>query len=297
MSLTSTPTRTLLAATKRTRLRSIAVSQTTSSASMSTSLSSASPRLLSSKTASTHAATRSHSLLTSISGSRFNSTSSSAAKPSQKCSSCSAAVPLPQSPCPSCSALLPLPINLSHHSMLYLSQPISGSTSIDIPAELAQTKANGYEVDKAALRKNWLLRQRDLHPDKYQTKDDGERSVSLARELSGRVNEAYNVLKDDLKRADYILSLHSRETEETDKIDDPMMLAEILEAREELEEASAQEEVDRIRADNHEKVVETTARLSQAFSQNPPDLHEAKNLAIQLRYWRGLEDAAKDKVV
>ncbi|OCF38211.1 Fe-S protein assembly co-chaperone HscB [Kwoniella heveanensis BCC8398] len=232
--------------------------------------------------------------------SRRNNSTYTTSKPSQKCPSCSAAVLLPQSPCPNCSALLPLPSNLSHHSILFLSNPVassSASASLDISQELANTPANGYDIDKAALKKNWLLRQRDLHPDKYQAKDDGEKSVSLARELSGRVNEAYNVLKDDLKRADYILSLHSRETEETDKIDDPMMLAEILEAREELEEASSQDEVDRIRADNHEKVVETTSRLSQAFAQNSPDLHEAKNLAIQLRYWRGLEDAAKDKVI
>ena len=50
-----------------------------------------------------------------------------------------------------------------------------------------------------------LKRQTVLHPDRFV--NQGERVVSLARELSGRVNEAYSVLADPLKRAEYIVSL------------------------------------------------------------------------------------------
>jgi molecular chaperone HscB len=42
----------------------------------------------------------------------------------------------------------------------------------------------------------------DLHPDKYSGDD---KAVSLARELSGRVNGAYEVLRDPLKRAEYLV--------------------------------------------------------------------------------------------
>lgn len=45
--------------------------------------------------------------------------------------------------------------------------------------------------------------------------------------------------------------MNAQGTEETDKIDDPMLLAEILEAREELEEAETPEQVDRIRQANN----------------------------------------------
>lgn len=44
--------------------------------------------------------------------------------------------------------------------------------------------------------------------------------------------------------------MNAQGTEETGKIDDPMLLAEILEAREELEEAETPEQVDRIRQAN-----------------------------------------------
>lgn len=131
--------------------------------------------------------------------------------PTRNCPSCSRPVPLPLSPCPSCSSILPLPSNLSHHSMLYLSSPISSSGSpagpFDIPQELSHLPSNGYIVDKADLRSNWVRRQRELHPDKYTTRGDGV--VDLARELSGRVNEAYAVLGDDLRRAEYIVRFFS----------------------------------------------------------------------------------------
>jgi len=56
-----------------------------------------------------------------------------------------------------------------------------------------------------------LQSQTKLHPDRYG--NQGERVVSLARELSGRVNEAYSTLADPLKRAEYIVSLFRDRTE------------------------------------------------------------------------------------
>lgn len=47
-----------------------------------------------------------------------------------------------------------------------------------------------------------LRRQMELHPDKY---SGDEADVRLARELSGRVNGAYEILRDPLKRAEYLV--------------------------------------------------------------------------------------------
>ena len=43
-----------------------------------------------------------------------------------------------------------------------------------------------------------------------------------------------------------------------------------------------------------ERIATTIASLTEAFSQTPPDFAGAKELAVQLRYWRGLDDATKD---
>ena len=59
-------------------------------------------------------------------------------------------------------------------------------------------------MDVRSLRGKMLQHQTKLHPDRFGSQ--GEKVVSLARELSGRVNEAYSTLADPLKRAEYIVS-------------------------------------------------------------------------------------------
>jgi molecular chaperone HscB len=52
--------------------------------------------------------------------------------------------------------------------------------------------------------------------------------------------------------------------------------------------------ISRVKTDDTAKVDETIALLKEAFSSDPPDLVEAKSLAVQLKYWQGLENAAKE---
>lgn len=151
----------------------------------------------------------------SVSTIRHSSTSSrggsSAVSPSRPCPKCSTPVPVSQTPCPNCTALLPLPSSLSLHSVLGLSNPVasnsaqsSGAEPFDVVGELRSLPGNGYAVDNRDLRGRMLRKQNQLHPDKFA--QDGERVVSLARELSGRVNEAYATLSNPLKRAEYLVS-------------------------------------------------------------------------------------------
>lgn len=148
----------------------------------------------------------------------------------RSCPSCGSSVPLATSPCPSCSTLLPLRLDLSLHSLLDLSSPVAksgaaataaaeSSIDLDIPAELAELPSLGFDLQPRSLRNTMLFRQRDLHPDKYAGAGGGGRGgggglsggemVELAKELSGRVNGAYAVLSDPLKRAEYIVRSQS----------------------------------------------------------------------------------------
>lgn len=80
---------------------------------------------------------------------------------------------------------------------------------------------------------------------------------------------------------------------------------EILDARETLEEAD-RSEVEELRDDNRgeckwgvltvERIKGVIEKLKEAFSKNPPDLKGAKELAVELKYWVGLEEAAKEKL-
>jgi molecular chaperone HscB len=81
----------------------------------------------------------------------------------------------------------------------------TGSKSaIDIPSELSRLPAYGFDLNLKDIRGKMLRRQMELHPDKF---SGDEKEVGLARELSGRVNGAYETLRDPLKRAEYLVCL------------------------------------------------------------------------------------------
>lgn len=84
-------------------------------------------------------------------------------------------------------------------------------------------------------------------------------------------------------------------TDETDKVDNHDLLMEILEARETLEEASG-EEVEELRQDNQAKVDGVVADICELLSAPEPDWPRVKRLAVELRYWVQLENAAKAKL-
>jgi hypothetical protein len=130
---------------------------------------------------------------------------SSTSAPTRPCPSCNTPISIPASPCPNCSKIVPIPTGITHHSILHLSEPIASAdanTTFDIPSELLDLPAYGFDLDVKGLRGKMLRRQMELHPDKYSGDD---KAVSLARELSGRVNGAYEVLRDPLKRAEYLV--------------------------------------------------------------------------------------------
>ncbi|HEY3048958.1 MAG TPA: Fe-S protein assembly co-chaperone HscB [Polaromonas sp.] len=67
-----------------------------------------------------------------------------------------------------------------------------------VPVQFAQ--------DRAALDARWKALQREAHPDKFAAQ--GAAAQRVAMQWSVRINEAYQRLKDPLKRASYLCELH-----------------------------------------------------------------------------------------
>ena len=67
----------------------------------------------------------------------------------------------------------------------------------DVPAQFAQ--------DRALLDARWKLLQREAHPDRFAA--EGAAAQRVAMQWSVRINEAYQRLKDPLKRAAYLCEL------------------------------------------------------------------------------------------
>lgn len=126
-------------------------------------------------------------------------------KPTRPCPSCGKPIPYPASPCPSCGGLVPIPPGLSLHSLLGVSDPIpvgEPHPTFNVGEELKKLPSNGMDLEPRDLRNRMLRRQQDLHPDRHH-------GDSLAEDLSGRINKAYETLASPLKRIEYIVSCYS----------------------------------------------------------------------------------------
>jgi molecular chaperone HscB len=98
--------------------------------------------------------------------------------------------------------------------------------------------AVGFPIDEPVLVDRFRALQKQLHPDKYASASDAERRWSM--QAASFVNEGYQTLNNDLRRAVYLLELNGISTdEETDTQMAPEFLMEQMEYREALESAPA----------------------------------------------------------
>jgi molecular chaperone HscB len=94
-----------------------------------------------------------------------------------------------------------------------------------------------FALDPAAVERAYVARSRAVHPDYHLSGPSADLAASL--ELSAALNEAYNTLRDPFTRAEYLLTLEGGPTAAEHKQMPPAFLAEMLELREQVEEARA----------------------------------------------------------
>ena len=109
----------------------------------------------------------------------------------------------------------------------------------DVPVRFAQ--------DRAALDARWKELQREAHPDKFAAQ--GAAAQRLAMQWSVRINEAYQRLKDPLKRAIYLCEIHGAPIQaESNTAMPPDFLVQQMQWREALEDAEGIENLEEIAA-------------------------------------------------
>jgi molecular chaperone HscB len=95
-----------------------------------------------------------------------------------------------------------------------------------------------FAVDADALERSFRALQSEIHPDRFAAAAETERRLAL--QSSTRVNEAYRALRDPVRRAQYLLSLHDIDAlAETDSSLAPEFLEQQLERREAVADALA----------------------------------------------------------
>lgn len=149
-----------------------------------------------------------------------------------------------------------------------------------------------FRVDAAELERAYLARSRAVHPDYHLAGSSADLNASL--ELSAALNEAYNTLRDPFTRAEHLLSLHGGPGAAEHKQVPPAFLAEMLDAREELEAARGNAaETDRLErefATRFDGLMSNAAALFEQLATISTEDPQRANLLLRIR---GLLNAAK----
>ena len=156
--------------------------------------------------------------------------------------------------------------------------------------------APGFDVDLAALERAFFERSKALHPDRVAGATAAERIAALSR--SRALNDAYQLIKKPIPRAEYLLVQAGVTIGDNERLD-PTFLMEILELREELAGARAAGDTARVaalQAVMQARRTEALGALGPLFGAH--DFAAIKERLILLRYInRYLEecDAALDE--
>ena len=143
-----------------------------------------------------------------------------------------------------------------------------------------------FVIDTRELRKEFLQLQAKAHPDRHQ----GE-NKARAEGASARINEAYKTLQNPLLRAQYLLSLRGIDVaeDETAKVEDPELLMDVLETREDIEAAEEETQLKPLKERNDERIRESEHILTAAFKSD--DMDTAKEESVKLRYWINIKES------
>lgn len=132
-----------------------------------------------------------------------------------------------------------------------------------------------FAQDRATIDTRWKDLQREAHPDKFAAQ--GASAQRVAMQWSVRINEAYQRLKDPLKRAAYLCELHAAPVNAENNTAMPTaFLMQQMEWREALDEARSAADLDDLGA-------QVTAARREALQQCGQllDVQQDYKLAVQ----------------
>jgi len=142
----------------------------------------------------------------------------------------------------------------------------------------------GFLLDGAELAARYRELQKVVHPDRFAA--SGEHSQRLSLQGATLVNEAYDTLKDPLKRARYLLTLKGVDIDSQQQtLNDPAFLMQQMELREALAEVrsarDAQAELDRLLREIGNMIKTQVAQLAVQFEDSTPQQLAAAVQTVQ----------------
>ena len=146
-----------------------------------------------------------------------------------------------------------------------------------------------FQIDAERLDQTYREIQTQVHPDKFAHLGDQERRMSM--QWATYANEAYQVLKNPLSRARYLLHLHGVDTQEESNTAMPAdFLMEQMEWREAIMEAKEAQDVDDMEALYHRLRGEVRAQHDELgrLLDEQADYQAASGLVRKLKFMEKL---------
>jgi len=144
-----------------------------------------------------------------------------------------------------------------------------------------------YRLDPGDLDERYRELQRKVHPDRFASASDQERRISI--EQAANINDAYQTLKDPLKRARYLLQLRSQwRDDESRTTRDVDFLMEQMELREALDGVPGYPQplvaLEELAARVNTDIAELDAALALALDQTG-DVDAAHDAVVKLQFF------------
>lgn len=143
----------------------------------------------------------------------------------------------------------------------------------------------GLNLSLDDLQKRYYDLSRQLHPDRFMRKPEGERQRAL--EMSSALNDAYRTLKDPIKRAQYLLAIEGFDIgEQRSKDVPPELLEEVFELNMALEEMRSGDDSARPQLEQAQKnftgmLADADGQLQSLFEQY--DSSHSRDTLTQIR--------------
>ena len=139
-----------------------------------------------------------------------------------------------------------------------------------------------YNIDLQELEKQYLFYQQQYHPDRNINKTSEEKIASLQESME--INEAYKMLKSDLRRAEYLMELRgismdckSSKTRLTAEI-----LMEAFEDRQKLDETTSDKSLESLLSKTQAVLNNYKHDFNKSYQED--SLEDAALIAIKMRY-------------
>ncbi len=151
-----------------------------------------------------------------------------------------------------------------------------------------------FTLDRSDIDARWKQLQRQAHPDRFA--DQGQAAQRLAMQWSVRINEAYQRLKDPLRRGAYLCQLRGVPVRANDNTAMPTdFLMQQIQWRETLEEADGSAALTQLAQQTRQEHDRRLAKLAQCLDQTGDTAQAAEQVRALMfieRFAQEIDDRA-----